>query len=187
MIISIIIILIGVGYYMWGKPTKNSLIVVILETTLGDIEIELTENESPVTVDNFLKYIEEGFYDGTVFHRVMPGFVIQGGGFTPDGTPKETREPITLESNNGLSNLKYTVAMARLVVPDTATSQFFINLKDNTMLDYASNNAGYAVFGKVVQGMDVVDKIASVDTSTREFFENWPVEDVIISRAYVKN
>ncbi len=172
---------------MWNGSDEENSSIVVLETTFGDIEIELTGEKSSVTVENFLRYVNDGFYDGTVFHRVMPGFVIQGGGFTENGEQKETRDPIILESDNGLSNLKYTVAMARQADPNTATSQFYINLKDNIMLDYSINNPGYAVFGKVVNGVDVVDKIASVDTSTRDFFENWPIEDVVILSAYLKD
>jgi cyclophilin family peptidyl-prolyl cis-trans isomerase len=186
-LIPIIIVIMGVVYSMWNGSEKENSSRVVLETTFGDIEIELTGEKSSVTVENFLRYVNDGFYDGTVFHRVMPGFVIQGGGYADNGEQKETRAPIILESDNGLSNLKYTVAMARQADPNTATSQFYINLKDNIMLDYSINNPGYAVFGKVINGMDVVDKIALVDTSTRGFFENWPTEDVVILNAYLKD
>jgi peptidyl-prolyl cis-trans isomerase A (cyclophilin A) len=171
--------------------------VVVLVTTKGNIEIELDREHSPTTVENFLAYVKAGFYNGTVFHRVVSGFVIQGGGYTADGTEKATNAAIKLESNNGLSNTAGTIAMARLNSPNTATSQFFINLVDNTDLDYASSSSpGYAVFGKVVSGMNVVNEIAGVETATRDIylptygisypFTNWPVEDITIIRAYVK-
>ena len=160
---------------------------VVIETSKGTIEVQLNREKAPVTVDNFLRYANAGFYDGTVFHRVMPGFMIQGGGFAPDGTQKPTNEPIKLESSNGLKNELGTVAMARTIVPDSATSQFFINVADNGFLNYAPGNDGYAVFGTVTKGMDVVNVIAAVRTSSRGENGNWPVEDVVIKRVYVKN
>ena len=159
---------------------------VVIETGKGTIEVQLNREKAPITVDNFLRYANAGFYDGTVFHRVMSGFMIQGGGFTPDGTQKPTNEPIKLESNNGLMNKMGTIAMARTPLPDSATSQFFINVADNGFLDYAAGNAGYAVFGNVTSGMDIVNKIAAVRTSNRGDNGNWPVEDVVIKRVYVK-
>lgn len=161
--------------------------VVVLETSKGNIEIELYADKAPVTVNNFLMYVNEHFYDGSVFHRVMDGFMIQGGGFTSDGVERYTRDPIILESNNGLHNGIGYVAMARTSDPNSATSQFFINVADNSALDYSGpDNPGYAVFGKVISGMDVVNEIKSVPTSTRGNYENWPVEDVIITRAYAR-
>ncbi len=161
--------------------------VVVLETSKGNIEIELYPGQSPATVENFLMYVDEHFYDGTVFHRVIDGFMIQGGGFTPDGMERYTRGPIILESQNGLHNGIGYVAMARTADPNSATSQFFINVADNSMLDYSGpDSPGYAVFGKVVSGMDVVNEIKSMPTSARGFHENWPVEDVLIVRAYAK-
>lgn len=160
--------------------------IVVLETTKGNIEIELDRENAPITVENFVSYVESGFYDGTIFHRVMDGFMIQGGGFTPDGNEKQTNPPIKLESNNGLSNLEGTVAMARTNEPNSATSQFFINVANNTFLDYGPNNDGYAVFGKVVSGMDAVNGIKSVQTASRGNHDDWPVEDVIIQKAYMK-
>lgn len=159
---------------------------VMLETTKGTIELELYPQQAPVTVENFITYVKEGHYDGTISHRVMPGFMVQGGGFTPDGTQKPTKEPIKLESDNGLKNVFGTVAMARTNVPDSATSQFFINVANNDFLNYAPGNAGYAVFGKVVSGMEVVNAIAAVETGNRGEHSDWPVEDVIIRKAYVK-
>jgi peptidyl-prolyl cis-trans isomerase A (cyclophilin A) len=169
-----------------GDDTMNKSEIVVLETSKGNIEIELDRKNALKTVDNFLRYTKEKHYDGTVFHRVMNGFMIQGGGFLPDGTQKPTHEPISLESRNGLKNTRGTVAMARTMIPDSATSQFFINVVDNPFLDYSPKNDGYAVFGRVTSGMGVVDQIVSVKTGTRGMNENWPVEDVLIKRAYLK-
>jgi cyclophilin family peptidyl-prolyl cis-trans isomerase len=157
---------------------------VVLETTKGDIEIELNRGKAPVTVDNFVKYVKEGFYDGTIFHRVIPSFMIQGGGFTPDCTQKKTRQPIRLEAKNGLKNVKGTIAMARTNDPDSATSQFFINLIDNNFLN--ASNQGYTVFGKVKIGIEAIDAIATVRTEVRGPHSDWPREDVVIKRAYMK-
>ncbi len=142
---------------------------------------------APATVENFVKYVNDGFFDGTVFHRVIPGFMIQGGGFTQDGTQKRTRQPIKLEARNGLRNATGTIAMARTSDPDSATSQFFINLADNDFLNASPNNQGYAVFGVVVFGMEVVKTIATVNTASRGPHGDWPKEDIVIKRAaYVK-
>jgi len=170
-----------------GEPPEETLVIAVLETNKGVIEIELDEEASPRTVRNFIRYVEDGSFDGTIFHRVMSGFMIQGGGFTPDGTQKETRDPIQLESNNGLKNLRGTIAMARTPEPNSATNQFFINLVDNSFLNYGAGQPGYAVFGRVVSGMDVVDDIGSVSTDTRGPYSDWPVEDVVIERAYMKS
>jgi peptidyl-prolyl cis-trans isomerase A (cyclophilin A) len=161
--------------------------VAVLETSKGVIKLELDAERAPVTVANFVQYVEEGFYDGTVFHRVIPGFMIQGGGYAPDGSGEPTSEPIELESTNGLKNLRGTIAMARTMVADSATSQFFINLVDNDFLDHAPGNDGYAVFGRVLEGMNIVDAIAAVETGTRGYFEDWPVEDIFIIRAYIED
>lgn len=161
--------------------------VVVLETSKGNMEIELYPEKAPITVANFLMYVDEHFYDGTCFHRVIDGFMIQGGGFTPQGVQRHTCGPIVLESQNGLHNGIGYVAMARTGDPDSATSQFFINVADNPMLDYSGpENPGYAVFGKVISGMDVVNEIKSVPASIRGHYENWPVEDVLIIRAYLR-
>ena len=155
--------------------------MVKVETSMGDIVIELNEQAAPVTVKNFLEYAEEGFFDGTIFHRVIRDFMIQGGGFTEQIEQKQTREPIINEANNGLSNAKGTIAMARTNDPDSATAQFFINHSNNDFLNYVENaNPGYAVFGKTIEGMDVVDKIASVKTTTQTGMGDVPVEPVII-------
>jgi peptidyl-prolyl cis-trans isomerase A (cyclophilin A) len=158
---------------------------VRLATSMGDIVLELDKDKAPKTVDNFVQYVKAGHYDGTIFHRVIPDFMIQGGGMKPDMGEKPTRAPIPLESRNGLSNLRGTVAMARTMVANSATSQFFINVKDNTFLDQpnARDGEGYAVFGKVVEGMDVVDKIRVVPTGGKGPHQNVPVQPVLIKKA----
>jgi len=162
---------------------------VLLDTSLGPIVIALDATRAPKSVANFLEYVKSGHYDGTVFHRVIPNFMIQGGGFDDALTQKPTRAPIALESKNGLTNLRGSVAMARTSVPDSATAQFFINLKDNAFLDSANtpDGTGYAVFGKVVAGMEVVDKIAAVPTGNKGPFQNVPATPVIIRKASVEN
>jgi peptidyl-prolyl cis-trans isomerase A (cyclophilin A) len=154
--------------------------MIRFETTLGDFTIELLEKEAPVTVVNFNKYIEDAFFDGTIFHRIVPGFVIQGGGFTEDMTQKRTQPPIKNEADNGLKNLRGTLSMARTNDINSATSQFFVNLKDNDFLDHSRGNFGYAVFARVTEGMDVIDKIAAVETGRRRGFDDVPVEPVIM-------
>jgi cyclophilin family peptidyl-prolyl cis-trans isomerase len=162
--------------------------VVVLETSLGTIKIELDEEKAPITVKNFLGYVDDKFYDGTIFHRVINGFMIQGGGFQ-DNKEKRTKEPIKNEAKNGLSNKRGTIAMARTNDPDSATAQFFINHQNNTNLDPGGVSPdGYAVFGRVIEGMDVVDKIASVKTGSRVMegrggkgpFRDVPQQDVVI-------
>jgi len=160
--------------------------MVKLQTSMGNIVIELNEQAAPVTVKNFLAYVEEGFFDGTIFHRVIPNFMIQGGGFTVKMERKQTREPIINEAKNGLSNERGTIAIARRSDPDSATCQFFINHVDNDVLNYVENgNPGYTVFGKTIEGMDIVDAIASVKTTTRNDMEDVPVEPVTIQSAKV--
>lgn len=160
---------------------------VELNTTQGRIVLELDPAKAPKTVDNFLAYVKKSHYNGTVFHRVIGNFMIQGGGFTPDMKEKPTGKPIPLEARNGLSNLRGTVAMARTPDPNSATAQFFINVADNSRLDagQAADGHGYAVFGKVVEGMDVVDKIRSVATGRRGFHSDVPLEPVIIQSAKI--
>ncbi len=159
---------------------------VKLVTNKGEIIIELNEELAPVTVKNFLRYAEEGFFDGTIFHRVISGFMIQGGGFTADMQQGQTHEPIGNEGSNGLKNDKGTLAMARTNDPDSATAQFFINLKDNDFLNYIEGrNPGYAVFGKVVEGMEVVDAIAGVKTTRKGPHSDVPAEAVVIESAKV--
>ena len=163
------------------KGNLKGLKMVKLETTKGAIVIEINETAAPVTATNFLQYVQDGFYDGTIFHRVIPNFMIQGGGFTPDMKQKPTRPPIVNEAKNGLKNKRGAIAMARLNDPNSATSQFYINHVDNANLD----KLGYAVFGQVVEGMDVVDAIAKVETGIKDMHQNVPVEPVIIKSAKV--
>lgn len=158
---------------------------VKLATSAGDIVLELEREKAPKTVDNFVQYVKAGHYDGTIFHRVIDNFMIQGGGMTADMAEKPTRAPIPLESRSGLSNTRGTVAMARTMDPKSATAQFFINVKDNAFLDQpnARDGNGYAVFGKVVAGMDVVDKIKLVPTTTKGGHQNVPQQPVLIKKA----
>jgi cyclophilin family peptidyl-prolyl cis-trans isomerase len=161
--------------------------VVVMETNMGTIKIELFEDKAPITVKNFLQYVKDKHYDGLIFHRVIENFMIQGGGFEPGMKEKKTREAIKNESDNGLSNLRGTLAMARTNVADSATSQFFINVKDNTFLDkaMARDKVGYCVFGRVIEGMDVVDKIKAVKTTTKMGFDDVPQDDVVIKSVKV--
>src|SRR5438477_121515 len=156
--------------------------VVVMETIMGTIKIELLEDKAPATVKNFLAYVKDKHYDGLIFHRVIEDFMIPGGGFEPGMKERETKAPIKNESDNGLSNLRGTLAMARTSEPNSATSQFFINVKDKTFLDRskAKDKVGYCVFGRVIDGMDVVDKIKVVKTGTKMGHENVPTEDVVI-------
>lgn len=162
---------------------------VLMKTSMGDITLQLDREKAPVTVANFLNYVNKKAYDGTIFHRVIPGFMIQGGGFKPDMTQIPTEAPITNEWQNGLKNMRGTIAMARLPrQANSATNQFFINLVDNTGLDQPRDGAGYAVFGKVIKGMDVVDAIAKVETSDADqVYKNKPVKPVIIEQVTVIN
>ncbi len=159
---------------------------VKLSTSMGDIVVQLDPAKAPKTVENFLQYVKDKHYDGTIFHRVIDGFMVQGGGFTADMAQKPVRAPIVLEAQNGLKNDKYTIAMARTSVPDSATAQFFINVKDNAMLNARQPSGdGYAVFGKVVQGSDVVDKIKAVATGNKGGHQNVPSSPVTITSATV--
>jgi peptidyl-prolyl cis-trans isomerase A (cyclophilin A) len=171
--------------FVVGAPSMAWAQKVRLATSMGDIIVELDAGKAPKSVDNFLQYVKSGHYDGTVFHRVIPGFMVQGGGFDAKMVQKPTRAPIALESRNGLNNLRGTLAMARTMVADSATSQFFINVVDNAFLDAANSRdgQGYAVFGKVVDGMDVVDKIKAVATGNRDGQQNVPLEPVTIRKA----
>ena len=159
---------------------------VLLTTNHGQLTIELDADKAPKTVENFLAYVESGHYDGTIFHRVIDGFMIQGGGFGPGMKEKETGEPIENEAANGLGNEQYTIAMARTNDPHSATAQFFINVKDNDFLDYAGpGNWGYCVFGRVTAGTEVVDEIRKVATGRKGFHDDVPLEDVIIEKAEI--
>jgi peptidyl-prolyl cis-trans isomerase A (cyclophilin A) len=157
--------------------------MIRFETSHGIFTVELFPKEAPVTVENFLKYVDDGFFDGTVFHRIVPGFVIQGGGLTADFANKKTRAPIRNEAKNGLKNTRGSVSMARTNDINSATSQFFVNLKDNGFLDHGPRDYGYAVFGRVTDGMDVIDKIAGLSTGTRKGYQDAPLEDVVIVAA----
>lgn len=160
--------------------------VVSLETSKGTITLQLDADKAPLTVANFLRYVEEGLYDGTIFHRVIPGFMIQGGGFTPEMDPKPTGDPIANEAANGLRNKRGTVAMARTSEPHSATAQFFINHRNNDFLDHHDTSAerfGYCVFGRVTEGMDVVDAIAEVQTGSSGVHDDVPVEPVVLQKA----
>lgn len=161
--------------------------VVAIETNHGTFKVELFEDKAPVTVKNFLQYVEDKHYDGTVFHRVISDFMIQGGGFEPGMKEKKTRDPIKNESSNGLSNLKGTLAMARTNEPNSATAQWYVNVKDNTFLDKAKarDGVGYCVFGRVIEGLDVVEKIKGVETDTVQGHENVPTKDVVIKSVKV--
>lgn len=167
-----------------GVQAQEAAPKVRLSTTLGDIVVQLDPAKAPKTVDNFLAYVKDKHYDGTVFHRVIDGFMIQGGGFTADMQQKPTKTPIPLEASNGLKNDKYTIAMARTGNPNSATSQFFINVKDNAMLNAPNPDGyGYAVFGKVVSGTEVVDKIKAVATGNKGPHQNVPTTPVTITSA----
>jgi peptidyl-prolyl cis-trans isomerase A (cyclophilin A) len=170
-----------------NEPKTKGGPVILMSTSLGDIKIELYDQDAPETVKNFLAYVNDKFYDGTIFHRVIPGFMIQGGGMTPDMQQKQTKPPIKNESSNGLKNDTYTLAMARTSVPDSATSQFFINAKNNDFLNRASaqDGVGYAVFGKVVEGMDIVSKIEKVQTGRSGMHSDVPTDPVIIQSVTV--
>lgn len=168
--------------------TTSQTATVQMHTSKGQITLELYPDKAPRTVENFVTYTREGFYDGTIFHRVIPGFVIQGGGFIPDMTEKPTHEPIRNEANNGLKNEPGTIAMARTQDPHSATSQFFINVKDNAPLNFSSQTPsgwGYTVFGKVTEGMDVVNAIVNVPTGNHGPHQDVPVEPVIIEKAVI--
>lgn len=170
------------GVAMAGDAkTKNP--VVLMETSMGNVKLELFQKEAPISVKNFLDYAGSGFFNGTIFHRVIPGFMAQGGGFTPDMLPKATKAPIKNEAGNGLKNDRGTLAMARTMVVDSATAQFFINVVNNDFLNHRDDSPqgyGYAVFGKVIDGMDVVDKIAATKTGMNKGFRDVPETPVVI-------
>ena len=159
--------------------------MVTFKTNHGDITLELYADKAPKTVENFLSYVQDGFYDNTIFHRVIDGFMIQGGGMTPDMEQKETKAPIENEANNGVANEAGTIAMARTNDPHSATAQFFINVKDNDFSSESMNGWGYCAFGKVTEGMDVVEKIKNVKTGNYGYHQDVPVEAVIIEKAVV--
>jgi peptidyl-prolyl cis-trans isomerase A (cyclophilin A) len=166
-------------------PTPPTGPRVVIETSVGTIKVALDEVKAPKTVANFLAYVAARQYDGTIFHRVIPGFMVQAGGMTPDMNEKPTQAPIRNEASNGLRNSRGTLAMARTSDPDSATAQFFINTNDNHRLDYGIGGAGYAVFGMVIEGMEVIDKIEAVTTTTRAQHQNVPVTAITITRVFV--
>ncbi|MBW2367463.1 MAG: peptidyl-prolyl cis-trans isomerase [Deltaproteobacteria bacterium] len=180
------LLLFAFSHFVWADPPETQ---VKLETSFGDIIVELDRIAAPKTVENFLRYVTGGAYDGTIFHRVIDGFMIQGGGFTPDMRKKPTYPPIRNEASNGLSNSRGTVAMARTNDPHTATNQFFINTEDNRSLDHRylsrQGKSGYCVFGKVVSGMDVVNRITKVETGRKSGRADVPIAPVLIKRALV--
>jgi peptidyl-prolyl cis-trans isomerase B (cyclophilin B) len=181
----VLALIMGTGPDAWAERSHP---VVKLETSKGDIILELYPDKAPATVANFLQYVKDGFYNGTIFHRVINGFMIQGGGFSADMNQKPTRAPIKNEADNGLTNDAYTIAMARTMVPDSATSQFFINVNNNQALNHTGKTPqgwGYAVFGKVIKGKEVVDQIKAVATTTKGMHQNVPVEPVTIVKASV--
>jgi peptidyl-prolyl cis-trans isomerase A (cyclophilin A) len=157
--------------------------MIRFETSHGGFTVELFAKEAPLTVANFLRYVDDGFFDGTIFHRIVPGFVIQGGGLTADFASKKTRAPIANEARNGLKNTRGWLSMARTSDINSATSQFFVNLSDNGFLDHGPRDYGYAVFGRVTEGMEVIDKIARVATGARKGYQDAPLEDVVIVSA----
>lgn len=175
-LLSVVVLVSIVGVIMINERNPQ----VLIETSMGNITLELYPKEAPITVKNFLEYVDAKFYDNMIFHRVIEDFMIQGGGFYSNGVQKRTNAPIKLESQNGLDNEKGTVAMARTNLSDSATSQFFINLNDNEFLNYGYRDEGYAVFGKVIDGMDIVEKIGEVETDYKYGTEDWPVEDITI-------
>jgi len=179
------------AYFLFNTFNKEEVMPKVkLTTSYGDIVLELDQDNAPISTENFLSYVKSGFYNETIFHRVISGFMIQGGGHLEDMTAKDADlEPITNEANNGLRNDRGTVAMARTAYPHSATSQFFINHKDNDFLNFRTNQVeegwGYAVFGKVTEGMDVVDKIADVQTTAVSYYQDVPVEAIKILKAEV--
>ena len=188
--LTVAVLLLSCGIALAAQPAKKGgNPVVLLETSMGNIKVELFPDKAPISVKNFLAYVKEGHYDGLIFHRVIRGFMIQGGGFTPDMREKRpAHPPIRNEAGNGLTNDRGTIAMARTGVVDSATAQFFINVVNNDFLNYRNETPqgfGYAVFGKVIEGMDVVDKIRSVPTGTVRMFSDVPKEPVTILKATV--
>jgi cyclophilin family peptidyl-prolyl cis-trans isomerase len=183
MVLGAVVMVASPAYAQGAQPAAKERPVVVIETSVGDITVELDAAKAPITVENFLGYVKDGFYSGTIFHRVIKGFMIQGGGMTADGQRKPTKAPIRNEATNGLSNVRGTIAMARTGEINSATSQFFINTVDNIGLNHKGmDNFGYCVFGKVTAGMDVVDKIEKAPTKPGD----WPVDPVVIKSVKLK-
>jgi peptidyl-prolyl cis-trans isomerase B (cyclophilin B) len=184
-VILLLVVVFGMSKISFAETMSPK---VRLETSKGAIVLELDAKAAPKTVENFLGYVQDGFYDGTIFHRVIKQFMVQGGGFTADMEQKSTRDQIQNEADNGLKNKRGTIAMARTSDPHSATSQFFINIVDNAYLDFKAKNAqgwGYCVFGKVIEGLDVIDAIEAVKTTTKRPHQDVPVEPIIIEKAVV--
>jgi len=183
-LVSLLVAAIMIASLVTSSPAnaaKEGNPMVLVKTNMGNFTIELYADKAPITVKNFLSYVDHKFYAGTIFHRIISTFMIQGGGFTPDMVQKETSAPIKNEADNGLKNLKYTIAMARTNIVDSATCQFFINVQDNPALDYRDKaNYGYCVFGKVIEGMNVIDEIKMVKTTEKGSYKDVPVKPVII-------
>ncbi len=174
------------GSEIMENTSENQNPIVVFETSKGNFEIELNKEKAPISVDNFLTYVNEEYYNNLIFHRVIKGFMVQGGGFDKTMNQKQPKAPIKNEADNGLKNLKYTIAMARTNAVDSATSQFFINTRNNDFLDNGARDFGYAVFGKVISGTEVIDAIDSVKTGNKGGFQDVPTEPVIINKAYLK-
>lgn len=186
LVLSLILGIVFAGAAFAASPAKP---IAVIETSLGTITLELYQDKAPISVANFIEYAKSGYFTGTIFHRVIPGFMVQGGGLTSELEPKPGREPIKNEAGNGLKNDRGTVAMARTGVVDSATSQFFINLVNNGFLNHRDDTPGgygYAVFGKVTSGMEVADKIAATKTGNKKFFQNVPLEPVVIKSVTIK-
>ena len=185
--LSIVTSLVVVATFAWAQPAQAADPVVVLKTSMGEIDIQLDPKNAPISSANFLAYVKDGFYNGTIFHRIIPGFVVQGGGFTPDMVEKPTKAPIKNEATNGLHNLRGTISMARTNDPDSATSQFFLNLVDNSgKLDPDAAPGGYAVFGKITKGLDVLDKMAGVQTTSVGGYDDVPAKPVTLISATIK-
>ena len=185
-VFSLLIVMCSSAFVAHANQQMENKIMIKLSTSMGEITLELDAENAPITVENFLSYVDSGHYDNTIFHRVIPGFVIQGGGMVSGMQEKQTGKPIQNEADNGLKNLTGAICMARTNDPHSATSQFFINLKDNHFLDHTEKTEsgwGYAVFGRVVSGMDVVEKIALVETGNVGYHSDVPLEDVVVEKA----
>ena len=185
-VFSLLIVMCSSAFVAHANQQMENKIMIKLSPSMGEITLELDAENAPITVENFLSYVDSGHYDNTIFHRVIPGFVIQGGGMVSGMQEKKTGAPIQNEADNGLKNLTGSICMARTNVPHSATSQFFINLKDNHFLDHTEKTEsgwGYAVFGRVVSGMDVVEKIAGVETGNVGYHSDVPLEDVVLEKA----
>jgi peptidyl-prolyl cis-trans isomerase A (cyclophilin A) len=185
--LSVITSFVVAASFAWAQPAHAADPVVVFKTSMGEIDIQLDPTHAPISTANFLAYVKDGFYNDTIFHRIIPGFVVQGGGFTADMTEKPTKAPIKNEATNGLHNLRGTISMARTNDPDSATSQFFLNLVDNSgKLDPDAAPGGYAVFGKITKGLDVLDKMATVPTTTVGMYQDVPATPVKLISATVK-